>query len=45
MTAQERLIADYCGTGLTLGPHPIALKRQELASQGVVRASDLARMC
>ena len=44
MTAQERLIADYCGTGLTLGPHPIALKREELSSQGVVRASDLSRI-
>ena len=42
MTAQERLIADYCGTGLTLGPHPLSLKRKELASRGVARASDLA---
>lgn len=44
MTVHERLIADYCGTGLTLGPHPMALKRQDLASKGVWRASELSRL-
>ena len=28
MNVQERLIADYNGTGLTLGDHPLALKRE-----------------
>ena len=27
MSAEERLIADYEGTGLTLGPHPMAFRR------------------
>ena len=37
----ERLQADYAGTGLTIGPHPMALRRDELALRGVIRASDL----
>jgi len=41
MDAGERLHADYAGTGLTIGPHPMALRRGDLALQGVVRASDL----
>jgi error-prone DNA polymerase len=41
MDAGERLHADYAGTGLTLGPHPMALRRGDLALQGVMRASDL----
>jgi error-prone DNA polymerase len=43
MTVEERLAADYAGTGVTLGPHPLALRRRELARQGVTRASDLRR--
>ena len=43
MTPVERVIADYAGTGLTLGPHPIALRRSELAMRGVLRAIDLPR--
>jgi error-prone DNA polymerase len=42
MTVEERLAADYHGTGLTLGPHPMALRRRALAERGVVRAVDLA---
>jgi error-prone DNA polymerase len=41
MTADERLAADYAGTGLTLGPHPMALRRRALAAAGLVRAADL----
>jgi error-prone DNA polymerase len=41
MTAAERLHADYGGTGLTLGPHPMALQRVGLAMRGVLRAVDL----
>ena len=37
----ERLRADYGGTGLTIGPHPMALRRHDLALRGVTRASDL----
>ena len=44
MTPDERVVADYAGTGLTIGPHPIAFRRQELALRGVLRASDLPRV-
>ena len=43
MTAEERLVADYAGTRLTIGPHPMAMRRAELAMRGVLRASDLPR--
>ncbi len=41
MTESERIVADYAGTGLTIGRHPMALRRQELATRGVSRAIDL----
>jgi error-prone DNA polymerase len=41
MTEAERLVADYAGTGLTVGRHPMALRRRELATRGVMRAIDL----
>ena len=41
MTPIERVAADYVGTGLTIGPHPMSLRRRELALRGVLRASDL----
>jgi error-prone DNA polymerase len=41
MNDDERLQADYAGTSLTIGPHPMALRRQEMAVRGVLRASDL----
>src|SRR4029453_6912649 len=31
MTVPERLLADYAGTSLTIGPHPMSLRRSELA--------------
>ena len=37
----ERLQADYAGMGLTIGPHPMALRRGDLSLRGVMRASDL----
>jgi error-prone DNA polymerase len=43
MTAVERVIADYDGTGLTIGPHPMALRRDEMRLRGALRASDLPR--
>ena len=43
MTPAERLVADYAGTGLTVGPHPMAFRRDELALRGVLRAIDLPR--
>jgi error-prone DNA polymerase len=41
MTESERLVADYAGTGLTIGRHPMALRREELAMRGVLRAIEL----
>jgi error-prone DNA polymerase len=41
MTESERIVADYAGTGLTIGRHPMALRRDELATRGVSRAVDL----
>jgi error-prone DNA polymerase len=41
MDDHERLQADYGGMGLTIGPHPMALRRDELALRGVLRAADL----
>jgi error-prone DNA polymerase len=41
MSLAERVSADYAGTGLTIGPHPMALRRSDLALRGVLRASDL----
>src|SRR6185369_3910173 len=43
MTVDERLAADFAGTGVTLGPHPMALRRRTLAQAGVLRACDLRR--
>jgi error-prone DNA polymerase len=43
MTPSERLMADYAGTSLTIGPHPLAHRRAELALRGVLRAIDLPR--
>jgi error-prone DNA polymerase len=41
MDDHERLRADYAGMGLTIGPHPMALHREDLALRGVLRATDL----
>jgi error-prone DNA polymerase len=43
MNVHERLIADYTGTGLTVGPHPLTFRRKELAMRGVLPAIDLPR--
>lgn len=44
MTAAERLSADYSGTGVTVGPHPMAYCRAEMDAVGVTRAADLPRL-
>ena len=43
MSLSERVQADYDGTGLTIGPHPMALVRASLVTRGVLRARDLLR--
>jgi error-prone DNA polymerase len=41
MTEEERLVADYAGSGLTIGRHPMAFRRHDLSMRGVLRAIDL----
>jgi error-prone DNA polymerase len=41
MTTEERLVADYAGTGLTIGKHPMAYRRHELHRQNVFSAKEL----
>jgi error-prone DNA polymerase len=41
MTTDERLAADYAGTGLTIGPHPLAYRREALKKEGMLSAEDL----
>jgi error-prone DNA polymerase len=41
MSTEERLIADYHGTGLTVGPHPVAYHRNALKKQGLRTAIEL----
>jgi error-prone DNA polymerase len=44
MSIEERLVADFRGTGLTVGPHPMAYCREAMNSLGVRRASELANL-
>jgi len=43
MGVSERLIADYSGTGLTVGPHPLTFRRHELSMRGVLPAIELPK--
>jgi len=44
MNTAERLTADYHGTGLTIGKHPMAYRRGEMDALRVTRAIDLAQI-
>jgi error-prone DNA polymerase len=41
MNHEERLVADFHGTGLTVGKHPMAYRRDWLNAMGIRRASEL----
>ncbi len=41
MNHEERLVADFHGTGLTVGPHPMAYRRAWLNAMGIRRAIEL----
>jgi error-prone DNA polymerase len=41
MTIEERLVADYAGTGLTVDKHPMHYRRAELRAQGILSSEDL----
>jgi error-prone DNA polymerase len=44
MSTDERLEADYRGTGLTIGPHPMHYRRTGMNSLGVTPARDLEKV-
>jgi error-prone DNA polymerase len=44
MTLMERLDADFRGTGLTIGKHPVAYHRGELKKLNAVRAIDIQKL-
>jgi error-prone DNA polymerase len=41
MNHEERLVADFQGTGMTVGPHPMAYRREWLNAMGIRRACEL----
>ncbi len=41
MSINDRLVADYAGTGLTTGPHPLSFRRTELRAASILSASEL----
>ncbi|HEY6971213.1 MAG TPA: error-prone DNA polymerase [Candidatus Angelobacter sp.] len=44
MTTEERLVADYSGTGLSIDHHPMFYRRRELRQSGVKTARELPEM-
>jgi error-prone DNA polymerase len=44
MTLPERMDADFRGTGLTIGKHPVAYHRSELNKLGAQRAVDISKL-
>ena len=41
MNVEERLVADYAGTGVTVGRHPMHYRRESLRDEGVLSAAEL----
>jgi len=41
MNIEERLVADYAGTGLTVGKHPMYYRRPELRRSNILSAQEL----
>jgi error-prone DNA polymerase len=44
MSDEERLVADFRGTGMTAGPHPMAYHRARLQKMGIRTAIELGKM-
>lgn len=44
MNPEERMVADYAGTGVTVGRHPMAHCREQLRTMSVSRANDLCML-
>jgi error-prone DNA polymerase len=43
MTREERYVADYRGAGVTVGAHPLVMRRRELLARGILSAAELQR--
>ncbi len=43
MSLQDRTLADYKGTGMTVGPHLMKYLRADMVAQGVLRTADLPK--
>lgn len=41
MSTDERLVADYAGTGVTAGPHPLSFRRDQLRAASILSAAKL----
>jgi error-prone DNA polymerase len=44
MSPEQRLVADFRSTGMTVGPHPMAYHREEMRRQGIRSAADLRKL-
>ena len=44
MNDEECLVADFRTTGLTVGPHPMQYRREEMKQMGIYSAADLAHL-
>ncbi len=44
MSSEERLVADFHGTGLTVGPHPLSYRRDDLRRARILSAQDLTQL-
>jgi error-prone DNA polymerase len=44
MNQEERLVADFRGTGMTVGPHPMAYHRSRMEAMGIHKANELSRI-
>jgi len=44
MSEPEEMAADFRGTGMSTGPHPMAFARADLDHEGIVRAVDLPQV-
>jgi error-prone DNA polymerase len=44
MNDEERLVADFRGTGMTVGPHPMAYHRARMEKMGVRKAIELSEI-
>jgi len=45
MTAEDRLVADFRNTGMTVGPHPLSYHREQFKREGILSAMDLLLPC